>query len=199
MYHLIEFRRRSRRLTACALLVSFVVRLTDFATARIIVFDDFEDGNYDDGPVSWVPSPDRPGRLDASTGDLILTPTPDSDFAIGVNAVESGRANTSVQVQGRSSGVGGFLLVSARNQAIDNNLQYFGVISYQPSLGGTIVALGRGNGWENAPTYFGGFPVMPFDIRHEDAMLQLDVIGNDLSLWAWRPSEARALFQLLFC
>jgi hypothetical protein len=37
--------------------------------------------------------------------------------------------------------------------------------------------------------FFGDFPVLPFDIRQEDAILQLDVIGNQLSLRAWRPGE----------
>jgi hypothetical protein len=123
----------------------------------------------------------------------MLTPTPDSDFSIGVNALDYDLADTSVQVQGRSTGIGGFLLVSARNQVIDNNIQYFGVISYQPSLGGTIMALGRGHsrGLTPPPAYLGGFPVLPFDIREEDGILQLDVIGDQLSLWAWRAGDPK--------
>jgi hypothetical protein len=33
--------------------------------------------------------------------------------------------------------------------------------------------------------------VLPFDVRREDAIIQLDVIGNQLSLWAWRAGDPR--------
>ena len=37
---------------------------------------------------------------------------------------------------------------------------------------------------------FGGFPVLPFDIRKDDGVLQLDVIGNELSVWGWKAGES---------
>jgi hypothetical protein len=31
--------------------------------------------------------------------------------------------------------------------------------------------------------------VLPFDVRTEDAVLQLDVIGNELKLWGWKAGD----------
>jgi hypothetical protein len=31
--------------------------------------------------------------------------------------------------------------------------------------------------------------VLPFDVRTEDAVLQFDVIGNELKLWGWKAGD----------
>ena len=31
--------------------------------------------------------------------------------------------------------------------------------------------------------------MLPFDVRTQDAMLQLDVIGNELKLWGWKAGD----------
>jgi hypothetical protein len=73
-----------------------------------------------------------------------------------------------------------------------NTQHYAGGIGYFPSLGGTILFLGRNDLGVNF-TPFGGNPIMPFDIRQEDAVVQLDVIGNQVSLRAWRVGDTPPL------
>lgn len=46
-------------------------------------FDDFSDGNADDPPVQWTPSPVFAGSYDASSGSYVLTPTDDGSQPAG--------------------------------------------------------------------------------------------------------------------
>ena len=99
--------------------------------------------------------------------------------------------DVSIRTQVRTSSVDGAAFVSARVQeplALPSTGNYFGGIEYNPNEGGTILILGRADGGGNI-TFFGDFPVLPFDVRTEDAVLQLDVIGNELKLWGWKAGD----------
>jgi hypothetical protein len=53
-----------------------VVALSTAASANTIFYDDFNDGNAQDGmPVTWVPVSAFPGTFDASSGDYLLAPS----------------------------------------------------------------------------------------------------------------------------
>ncbi|MCA9166279.1 MAG: hypothetical protein KDB23_01365 [Planctomycetales bacterium] len=161
-----------------------------------IFFDDFSDGSVtndvpvsiDGTPVIW--SNDDDGIYDASSGDFVFTPRqPDAGEYTGANVSDLLLADTSMRVQGTiSGGQGSSLIMTARNQVIGDTQHYVGGIGYFPNLGGTILFIGK-NDLGVDYTQFGGNPVMPFDIRKEDAVVQLDVIGDTISLWAWRARD----------
>jgi hypothetical protein len=169
------------------------------ASAGTVFFDDFSDGSVINDlplasngiPVKWTDSAARyPGIYDASSGDYIFTPTQPQTAAYMVsNALDFPLLDVSIRAQGRvTGGNGSDLILTARNQIFGDSQHYLGGIGYFPNLGGTVVFLGKNSLGLNY-TQFGGNPVMPFDIRQEDAVVQLDVIGNKLSLWAWRAGD----------
>ena len=94
----------------------------------------------------------------------------------------------------RTSSEAGSVFVVAREQEplmFPGSTGYFGGLEYRSNIGGTRLILGRGDGGGNNTFFedFGDFPVLPFDMRTEDAVLQLDVIGNELKLWGWKAGD----------
>jgi hypothetical protein len=79
-------------------------------------------------------------------------------------------------------------MITVRNQVVGDTQHYIGGIGYYPDFGGTVIFIGKNNPGINY-TQFGGNPALPFDIRQQDAVVQLDVIGNRISLWAWRAGD----------
>ena len=182
----------TRQCTSNSFAACFIgVFMSAAVSADTVFFDNFSDGKADFPPVQWTPSPTTPGSFDASSGDYVLSPTPksDPDINISSDALEFTLEDTSIRTQGKISAGGGFLGVAVRNQAAEEVVQYFGVIAHVSNLGGTVLALGRADGLESDSVFFGGFPTLPFDIRRDDGILQLDVIGNELKLWGWKAGE----------
>ncbi len=170
--------------------------MVGMAQAVEIFFDDFSDGSVtndipvasDGTPVRWTDGGD--GNYDASSGDYVFTPVqPDSGQYTTSDALDFPLTDTSIRVQGRISGGNqNSLILTARNQVVGDTQHYAGGIGYFPNLGGTILFIGK-NDLGVDFTQFGNNPIMPFDIREEDAVVQLDVIGNTVSLWAWRAGD----------
>jgi hypothetical protein len=167
------------------------------ASADTVFLDDFSDGSVTNGiplasnttPVKWT---DRGnGNYDASSGDYVFTPPqPQIEQYMSADALDFQLADVSIRVQGRiTGGTDSALILTARNQVAEDTRHYVGGIGYFPGLGGTVLFIGKNNPGVSF-TQFGGNPVMPFDIRQQDAVVQLDVIGNKLSLWAWRAGDA---------
>ena len=94
----------------------------------------------------------------------------------------------SIRTQVRTSSELGTVFVAARVQELSRFGSYFGALDYNPNFGGTRLLLGITD--EDGPlTYFGDLTVLPFDVRIDDAVLQLDVIGNELKLWVWKAGD----------
>jgi hypothetical protein len=160
------------------------VMYAHLASAGTIFRDTFNDGDAEDGmPVTWVPvSPLLPGIYDASSGDYVLeTIGPGfTSAASGVPAVVL--SDTSIRTQVRllaSTRVNDSLGVLAR--ANRNDLRsYHGAIDAR--------------GWLFVNLTYNGEPFLDTistDLRplQEDVLLQLDVMGHNIKLWAWRLGE----------
>ena len=159
------------------------------ADAATIFVDSFDDGDYADGsPTTWTLGLNTPGALDATSGDFVLSPVANSGAFVTAAALEHRLTNTSVRTQGRVSENGGSLIVSARNQIVGDSQHYFAGFGYYQNLGGSLFFAGRNDLGTNS-TFFGPNLRLPFDVRAEDAVVQLDVIGNEVRAWAWRAGE----------
>ncbi|MFV1966266.1 MAG: hypothetical protein ACC628_12650 [Pirellulaceae bacterium] len=164
------------------------VTCTQAASADTIFRDTFSDGDAEDGmPVTWTPT-DSPGIRDAVSGDYVFTPVPESEDFFSSDVLNVILEDTSIRSRLRVSGLEGSVGFTVRNQSREDRQNYFGGIGYFPNEGGTAMFLGRNNPG-GSRVFFGNFPVLPFDIRNADAMLQLDVIGNELKLWGWRAGD----------
>jgi hypothetical protein len=165
------------------------------ASAATVFFDDFSDGSVtnnvpvdrDGNPVRWTEQPNS-GDYDATSGDYVFTPTTTEDF-MRSGVVDITLTNISIRTQVQTSSENGGAFVGARYQdplAFPSIGNYFGGIEYNQNLGDTRLNLGRNDG--GSFTSFGVF-VLPFDVRTEDAVLQLDVIDNELKLWGWKAGD----------
>ena len=165
-----------------------IVGIAASANAQVspkFALDDFEDMNIqDDMPFSWEPFGSE--TLDASSGDLVITPgNPSSSFASVVGySYDDVSIRTGIRVLGDrfvDTGVG------ARGTGTSS---YIGSISGDwPSARNSLVIYG----------FFGGGPEISMrapttlDPTQYDVMLQFDVIGDNLTLTAWAdgtPSQS---------
>ena len=186
--------RSTNRICSALTLTVILASMALQASADTVFYDDFSDGSVtNDVPVDRDGNPVRWTELtsddyDATSGDYVFTPTTAAAF-MGSGVVDITLGNTSIRTQVRVSSVDGGAFVSARVQdlAIPSR-NYFAGIDYSSTRGGTNLILGRADGGGNN-TFFGDFPVLPFDVRTEDAVLQFDVIGNELKLWGWKAGD----------
>jgi hypothetical protein len=160
---------------------SFVVVLTlvgSVATGEIVFFDDFEDGSTTDGaPVTWSPVPGLTGSFEVIDGDYVLTrPMNIEEMFSVVNQYTL--ADTSIRTQAR---------------LIGSNAWWFGLFA-RGADGTVYTALLKNNArleiwrfgssaWTLASANVG------IDPRVQDVLLRFDVIGNELSAWAWREGD----------
>jgi hypothetical protein len=177
-------------LTLTVILASFALQ----ASADTVFYDDFSDGSVtNDVPLDWNGNPVKwtelttIGDFDATSGDYVFTPTNNASFMIS-GVVDIPLTDTSIRTQVRTTKNEGGVFVSARVQAVPTIGNYFAGMEYRGNVGGTVLILGRVNGGGNF-TFFGGNPVLPFDVRTEDGVLQLDVIGTELKLWGWKAGD----------
>ncbi|MCP4256533.1 MAG: hypothetical protein GY774_03290 [Planctomycetes bacterium] len=168
-----------------SLILVLVLGLTlvcSVATGGIVFRDDFEDGSATDGaPVTWSPVSGFAGSYEVIDGDYVLTrPTSYEEMYSGVDQYTL--ADTSIRTQARLIGSGAW---------------WFG-LGARGNLGvGFYVALWRNNGrleiWRfGASAYVGSMLASAYvgiDPRAQDVLLRFDVIGNELSAWAWREGD----------
>lgn len=154
-------------------------------------YDNFNDGNAEDGtPVTWTYNDlgALPGIHSAATGDYLLSaPGDGNDDSSLIASVNVTLANTYVRTQalvlpGPNEGeVGGTLGVFARyNPATISG--YAAILSNGTDLQLLLVEGG-------AP-----FELDSFNIDVDtaaDALIQLDVIGDLLNVYVWRPGTAK--------
>jgi hypothetical protein len=156
------------------------------AGAATTWFDDFSDGNAEDGnPLTWSPHPALSGDYNATSGDYIFTPPGSEAMAASVeDAVFSG---VSVRVRART--------VMNGNVGMIGRLDFTTVSGYTGFIdaGGTLF-LDRVTGGQADPE---------FDLEQatelsalEDVVVQLDIFGDTISLSAWRPGDPQPAPQL---
>ena len=184
-------------LTITVILASMALQ----ASADTVFFDDFSDGSVtndiplasDGTPVRWTENSgggSTSGDYDATSGDYVLTPATNNDD-MSSTVVDITLPDFSIRTQVQTSSELGSAFVLARVQeplVFPSESGYFGGIEHRTSAGGTRLILGRIDGL-NDFTFLGGFPVLPFDVRTDDAVLQLDVIGNEINLWGWKAGD----------
>jgi hypothetical protein len=153
------------------------------ATGGIVFLDDFEDGSATDGdPVTWSPVPGATGSFDVTDGDYVMTrPTDIEEMYSGVNQYTL--ADTSIRTQAR---------------LIGSSAWWFGLFARANLADGTVyVALLKNNSkleiwlFGRSPSSSGMLASanIGIDPRAQDVLLRFDVIGNELSAWAWREGD----------
>jgi RNA polymerase sigma factor (sigma-70 family) len=149
------------------------------ARAELIFRDDFADGNLTDGdPVRWTQAFGA-GILSTSEEGLVLSTgnQPGTAFATPADRTIT-PGDVSIRTQVRLVD-GAAIGVAVRwNEQI--NRSYLGFLTADQRallmMGGSLDLL------SDVP--------VNFDVSQEDAMIQLDVVGDQLKLWAWPAGQA---------
>jgi len=144
-------------------------------------YDNFEDGSATDGtPATWAPVPGYSGSFLVRDGDYVLTRPSGSEEMYAV--VSPGTfADTSVRTQARLSG---------------SNASWFGVFArVDLAIPTAYIALLRSNGSLEIWLFGPSSPKLAsasvgIDPRSQDVRLRFDVIGSELSAWAWREEDS---------
>ena len=160
------------------------------ARAGTILIDTFNDKNFADGvPTSWEPW--SPGIFDTSSGDLVLSPSGDTDrdVGFGITAPEVDSRNQSVRTQIRILESGHAVSVGARGQSPVSGQSYFAVVGFLPQFGGSILAVGRSDSLDQE-VFFDSIngqltESLSHDVRQVDTIVQIDTIGDRIQAWAW--------------
>ena len=104
-------------------------------------------GDAEDGtPLVWTQYPGSSGDYDASSGDYVFSPTPESGRFMARNALALNFDDISIRVQGRISAESGSFEFSVRNQAGNDAKSYVAGVTYSTSLGGSVAFVGRVDG-----------------------------------------------------
>ena len=174
------------------------------AHAGFIFEDNFDDGSFDDGmPVTWMPETSFPGSYDASSGDLVLANDANTDLSQGlsIRVMDEVHRNVSVRANVTLAGTTGSDwagAITVRAMPGENGAfptaYYFASVAYSPAFGGSILIAGK-PGNELGPNEFfrtvdgTAAYVLPYDVRQVESTLQLDVIENQISVWAWPAGQ----------
>jgi hypothetical protein len=173
-------------------LIALLLAVTMAPVARAVSwFDDFNDGNAEDGnPVTWTynESGGVPGTYDASSGDYILSnPGGSSDDSL-IATVNTNFTDVYVRTQAvvlpgmLPEQVGGTLGVVARFDPATVS-GYAAILS-----NGAHLQLLRAD--FGAPANLAEARNLPIDTI-TDAMIELNIVGDLLSVYLWRPDEPK--------
>jgi hypothetical protein len=161
-------------------LLTMAIR-TNMSLSAPVFFDDFSDENLRDGvPTTW-----SSGTVE--DGNLILTGTGyASTVAIGT------LTNTSIRTQ-FTRPEGCCIGVATRYTPGPEGTNYYASYSTLPAWRGVDTGVG---GDLDASVGPGGTVISDlgsqfkdFDVSTEDIVMQFDVVGNEIKVWAWRPNE----------
>ncbi len=165
---------------------TLIPSLLNAASADTILYDNFNDGEFADGtPANWFAHGGfNRGTFSAASGDLVLTPESAGDVQILLpEGIRPGDVSMRTRVRFTDNADGpvddvGFFARIAGSTAYGAGIDTSGLlyISYTTP---------------NAP--FTDLSNLPTDFRtdEQDLFLQFDVFGDKLSLFAWRPGEAK--------
>jgi RNA polymerase sigma factor (sigma-70 family) len=169
-------------LCGIAVVSSVVPGMISRAAAADIFFDDFEDGSLTNGqpitftdgqPVTWQ---GERTALQIQNGSLVIS---GSSVPLAVPSIGQ-LSDVSIQVQLRVLAGDGAVIGGRRNVG-------FPVTNYHAYV--TTNEVGIAYGPNGTPTLHS--TQIDFDPRLEDVILQLDIIGNSITYWAWPADEAR--------
>lgn len=160
--------------------------------AETLYFDNFSDKDYTKNPVSWYPTNLQQGILDASSGSFELRRNENSNLKFEVAAVSSDvvSQDISLRLVGKPLETKSVAGVAVRAEDPEDTLGYFAGVAHDANVGGSFVLAGIGL-TDNVQTFFdstngtGTYP-LPYDVREIFTNLQIDVIGNEIKVWAWR-------------
>ena len=195
------------------LLVGMPMTLASLTGPHTTVFyDNFDDGRIDDGlPITWDRSPQQPGSVDASSGDLVISPSADTSQNVGVavGVTEKSARNVSARAQLKITESGGAAFLAVRGWPPEHVSGYVIAIAHSPLLGGSVVLAGIADGadmefvksdvnGEDAASLPFNAVSLPYDVRTTDTVLQVDAMGDNIEYRAWRagdPMPSAPLFQ----
>jgi RNA polymerase sigma factor (sigma-70 family) len=161
---------------------SFVAGLPSYLHAAQF-FDDFNDGSATDGaPVNWLPFAELSnGTYSVEQESFILRPNAASrplvSIADGITAKDVS-IRTQVRVDGGSVGTAVFARFVGGSHTYQGGVETNGRVYI---------------GWNDGTTRFHYLGQIFSDLRpdEEDVVLQFDVFGELLKLFAWRPTEPK--------
>jgi len=177
-----------------------------FALASVVVtpsfawsagwYDNFNDGNAKDGsPQTWVTTP-LPGVYSATTGDYLLSAPGDPDGAEGADfddnsVIASVNSNFPGDVYVRTQAL---VLPGPNEGEVGGTMGVFA--RYNPaSVSGYAAILSNGGDLQLLLVDEGiPFQLDSIDLEVDtaaDALIQLDVIGDLLNVYVWRPGTAK--------
>ena len=192
------FTRRSARLVMLSLAVVTMTLGVSIGTgnAMTIWFDDFSDSNAEDGnPETWVPhpAPALAGDYNATSGDYIFTPGEGQGNQDAMVASIEGDDKTftdvSVRTRARTENAGGNVGPVARLDFATVSA-YFGVVDTNG-----FFTISRSDGGVTSEDFFLQEQFEDLGAA-EDLIVQFDIIGETLSLSAWRPGDPQPEPQL---
>ncbi len=146
--------------------------------------DDFSDGDHTDGmPVTWefAPGLGVTGIADSSSGDLVIT-QPNRDPQVMYTSFQS-LADMSIQSRIRQVDGSGPIAVYGR-------LDVANLTGYQGGIDTNNGTLYLGRNDSPSPSTLVSAPT-DLNPSTEDIILQLDILGDELSLFAWRATDPK--------
>ena len=157
---------------------SSVVLGSMFATASVyaetVFYDDFSDGDLDGWSVA--------DGTTASIVDGSLEISRNGFARIRPEGVALGDISIRTQVRALAPSTNFGIGVMVRRQTGQSPPCYYAGVADTGEYGGdSFWGVCNGDDFPEIDT--------DFDVLEEDVLLQLDVIGNQLSLWTWRPDE----------
>jgi len=166
-----------------ASLVVVLALIGSIATGGIVFRDDFEDGSATDGaPVTWTPVPGMTGSFEVIDGDFVMTrPSNIEEMYSAVNQYTL--ADTSIRTQARLIGSGAWWLALLARGNFTNYTTYALLLFNNGRLEIWRFGPPGPNSWMLAGADVG------IDPRAQDVLLRFDVLGNELSAWAWREGD----------
>jgi hypothetical protein len=154
-------------------------------------FDDFSDGNAEDGdPLTWTPHPAMEGDYNATSGDYIFTPGfgAGNDDSMAAAVLETSFTDVSVRTRTRTELPGNVGPIGRLDFATISG--YIGLVDH-----GGLLILSRVEGGQVNDEFNLTFEI-PELSAFEDLIVQLDIFGDTVSLSAWRPGDPQPAPQL---
>ncbi len=155
-------------------------------------FDDFSDGNAEDGdPLTWTPHPALPGDYNATSGDYILTPGfgAGSGDTMATSIEDETFTDVSVRTRALTVMEGNVGLIARLDIATVSG--YIGLVDSGSNLIMSRVVNGQRSDEFDFQENFEGLSAL------EDLIIQLDVFGDTVSLSAWRPGDPQPIAQIV--
>jgi len=186
--------RRLKTIAAVGAILNLALFLAH--PVRAGIFDDFNDGDATDGaPLIWDPIvPEFPGDYDAASGDFVMTPPLSGSPQQFVVAMARGVTAEDVSIRAQVRKIQAnpiveeYIDILARLDPLDPS-RTVGEYSVYDALLRYDGTLRIDRFTNNQRTTLASVHV-PYDVTQQDVVMQFDLFGNTLSLWAWLPEES---------